>query len=260
MIGKTAEVVGKAWFKALLYAFLIFSVYPLYTKGLSFVLSARNHSSDTQVISNKIKETDGFTRVAWFPEKNPTSFHINEKQALDAKELVKLRPLSSLNVGSYDLFNYIHDPEFLSWYKFFGINYLVLGENPRIKDLNEEEKLNSEDIKNRVATVSGLIKKDWGVETPVYEVPDSYPRMMTTEKMLGIVGPDNLSITPEKALPAIYFEDGKFDPSNLQGISPDALSLIFNGDVIKWSAIPSSPLTMSCRYDVLFASFIVSIR
>lgn len=227
LIGKAVEAVDKAWFKVLVYGFLIFLIYPVYTRGLNFVLSGRDHGTHVKTISEKISQAEGFTRTAWFPEKNPTAFHTDEKQTLDAKDLVNLRPLAALSVGDYDLFNYIHNPEFISWYKFFGIDYLVLGENPRIKDLSEEEKLNSQDLRDRVATVSGLLKKDWTENNPVYEISGAYPRIFTAEKVLGVIGSD-VSVTPEMGVPVIYFEDGKFDPANLQGLSPDSLTLVFN--------------------------------
>ena len=232
LIGRTTDKVKRPVFQLVVYAYLLFLVYPAISGNLNFVLSDRRHSGDFQVIKEKLADESGFFRTVWFPARHPLSFHTENKPALDAKDLVNKRPFASMNVGSFDLFNFMHNERFLDWFDLLGVKYLIFSGDPRTVQLNEEQLETWNDLLARTATVSGLLRKDWGTSIPVYENPATLPRIFTVNKLIAVIGGDDIYENEEigslsdKAF--VFFEDGKFDPGSLAGIASESAFLVFN--------------------------------
>ncbi len=143
--------------------------------------------------------------------------------ALDGKELVKLLPFASMNVGE-DPFNFINKGEFVDDFKTLGIRYLILSGNPREIVKTPEEAKNWDSLLTLVGKTKGLDKLNWGTEFPVYEIPDSYPHVFSVNKLIGVIGAP-LSMK----YPSINFEDGIFDASILKDLDPNSFAFYFNG-------------------------------
>lgn len=206
-------------------ALLIF-VYPAFLSNLNFVLSNRTSDKNILEVNEFLSDSDGQFRIAWFPEKYPIAYDSWEKQSLDAKQLVDLRPLANLNGGDYDRFNYIHKEGFIDWYRLFGIKYAVLSGDSRIVQLNEQQQKDWDDLNSLISTNSALIRNDQ-FETPVYEVEDIKPRIMASDQ--AIISLDS-SDTMSANIPMIFPEDGLFDPQNLQDVASESASLYFGDE------------------------------
>lgn len=210
----------------LVFFYLIFLVAPAILGNMRGVLSGRGFPQDIKIIADKFSGKSGFFRTLWFPERHPLAFHTEEKVALDAKELINLRPFASLNVGTFDRFNFLHNESYVDLLKFFGIKYLVFSGEQR-KTLTMEEKKDWNNLLQLVSTSPAVVRKDWGINFPVYEVEQPYSRIFTTDKLLVVIGPDDI-YDKIGGKPAVFVEDGKFNIKNLEDISGDAAVLIFN--------------------------------
>lgn len=217
------------------YAYLLFLIHPALLGGLNGVLSGRELPHDFKVIYENLRENSSFFRTAWFPERHPFGFHTEGKQALDAKRLLEERPFASLNVGTYDAFNFVHDSSFLEWFDLLGIKYLVFSGDPRTFQLNEMQQQDWNNLLTLTASTSGLLKEDWGVSFPVYSLVDTKPHIFSVDKLIAVIGSEdiyqklkekdkNFSVGNQAF---VFLEDGKFDPRNLQGIASQSAILVF---------------------------------
>ncbi len=222
LIGMTLEKFKSKFFSLLVYVYLLFLLYPALLGDLNGVLAIRSLPKDFKIIQEQMARDEGFFRTAWFPEKHPFSFQTSEKPALDAKNLVGEWPFAVMNTGSFDRFNFMHNREFLEWFDLLGIKYLVFSGDPRTVQLAEEEEKLWHDLLGRVATTSGLVKVDWEIDSPVYGLAETRPRIFGVDKLFAVVG------SSVGVLPSVYFEDGRLDPKNLEGIASESAVLVFN--------------------------------
>ena len=220
----------------LIFTYLLFLVYPALIGNMNGVLRGREFPKDIQVVADKISIENGFLRTVWFPERHPLGFNSERKPALDAKTLVNLRPFASLNVGTSDRFNFLHNKQFLDWLDIFGVRYLVFSGDTH-KVLSDEEKEKDWDrLLSLVESVDGLDRVSWNKSFPVYQTKDSKPRIFAVDKVFAVVGGDDIY---QKLIDVgnqfsignqgfVFFEDGKFDPRSLQRFTPESVVLVFN--------------------------------
>lgn len=209
------------------YLFLLLLIWPALSGKLNFNLSNRRAGNDFEIIYGKLKDQPGFFRTLWFPEKHPLAFETLNKPALNARELVAKRPFAYLN-ASEDVFNFLNNPKFVDWFRVLGIKYLFLSGDTRNISPTEKDFKDWETITALIEKTPGLIKVDWRTSFPVYEVPSLLPKSYVVDKLIAIVGPELTSGT-KSTTPAIYFEDGKWNPAQLNGKSENSLKILFNG-------------------------------
>jgi len=181
LIGLAAEKFKGKWTTLIIYIYLLFLVFPAVVGNLNFVLSNRTHSTDLDKIYKNLKKESGFFRTAWFPEQHPLAFQAEEMPALNAKDLVNYRPFTTMNTGSFDKFNFLHNPDFIDWFQALGIRHLIFSGNQRVVGLSNEEQVLWDDLLERTATTSGLIEEDWDTQTPIYSVVETRPQMYAIE-------------------------------------------------------------------------------
>lgn len=236
LIGTTAEKLKPRILAiSLVFGYLIFLIYPALLGELNGVLSSRKFPSDLVIIYDKLKKDPGLFRTVWFPERHPLGFHTEEKPALDAKKLIDKRPFAALNVGTYDVFNFMHDSQFLDWFNLLGIKYLVFPGDPRNQQLSIDEQKDWDDLLKLTVITSGLVKQDWPTTFPVYQNPNVHPKIFSVDKLFLVVGGDDIyqkikEVSAEFAIGNqgfVFFEDGKFDP-NYNAFPDDSAVLIFN--------------------------------
>lgn len=220
------------------YFYFLFLIYPALQGKLNWVLSSKIPTNDFQKIYTHLKDKDGFFKTAWFPERNPLAFQTEEKPALDANLLVDERPFASLNVGTFDRFNFVHDSQFLDWFDLLGIKYLIFTGNQRQTILDEGQKKDWDDLLELVGNSKGLEKIDWGTTFPIFKIPEVKPRIFAVDKLIVVIGGDDIYGKLKKADPNfsvgnqgfIFLEDGKSDPKYLEGIVPESAILVFNNE------------------------------
>ncbi len=214
------------WFVfSAVYLYLLILIFPAIVGTMNFNLSARNGSSDDQIIYEHLRQESDDFRTLRFNEKPQTAFETANKPALSADQLTTFRPFASINEGE-DAYNFLNNPNFIDWLRVFGVRYVILSGNPRniyptqtdIKNWSEENKL--------ISQASGLIRQDWGTQDPVFRIDNIRPATYSTQKLALVVGADLPS--SEKMPGAVYAEDGKFDPTVLTAINPNSLKIIFN--------------------------------
>lgn len=218
-----------------LYSLLLLTVYPSIIGNMQFNLSSRKPDSEIIDISNNFQLVDGDKKVAWVPERNPYSIHYTNNQAFDGKSLVQMRPFAARNAGSYDNFNFLHSDLSFDFLRLIGITNIVLSDNPRIVTKNEQETRDWNDLNERIATISGKLKKI-SEDKPVFEILNPYPKFYSTQKLAVIVGSDNIfekirNIDSSFEIGNVAFsfvEDGIFSISHLPKIDPESIWLIFN--------------------------------
>ncbi len=118
LIGVTVEKINKKLFGVFVFVYILFLVVPVFTGKLNGVLGKNPNLSDYQKIYNLFLRDTGTFRDAWFNEKSPFAYHTEQKQALDAKDLVNYRPFASMNAGTGDHFNFINNKSYLDRKKF----------------------------------------------------------------------------------------------------------------------------------------------
>ncbi len=207
------------------YIYILFLVYPGLIGKMNFVLSNRPQPSGYERIYEKLKADNGFYRSVWFPERHPMTYETDANPALDARDLVRFWPFASLN-ASEDVFNFLNNENFIEWLRVLGVRNLILSDNPREISKSTEDKKSWDTILRLVDGNKNLTKTDWGVGVPIYTIEKSYPRFYTVDTLTIVVG-SFLSERPR--VPAVYLEDGKWNPKILQGKDPASVKIFFNG-------------------------------
>jgi hypothetical protein len=223
LIGETVEKVNSHKFtKVILYLLLLFLIWPALSGKMNFNLSERRLNDDMNKVYLSLQNEDGSYNTLWFPEKHPMVYETFNKPALDARDLIKINTISSINV-SEDPFNFLNDVNFPKKLAKLGIKYIFLSGDPR-------NIYPSEDDLKRWSTVSKLISNNpnlkpvnWNTSFQIFEVSDFLPKFYKVHDLIGVVGPHLSS-----DMPAIYFEDGKFDPMFLENKDSNSAKLLFN--------------------------------
>lgn len=239
LVGLTIESVGKRISSKVVlltpYAYLLFLLHPAFTGGLNGVLASRAFPQDFEIIHQKLTQEESFFRTAWFPERPPLAFHSEGKPALDAKRLVDERSFATLNAGTFDAFNFLHNDQAVDWLGLLGVKYVMLSGNPRKVQLDVEEQKDWDNLLSLVDT-RGLKKIDWGTSFPVYRVSETKPRIFATNKLVAVVGADDIYERLKKGNDKfsignqglVFFEDGKFNPRSIEKVAPESVVLVLN--------------------------------
>lgn len=245
LIGMNVKYLRDKWQKfgwfgvAAVYVYLLFLIYPALlgppAGGLNGVLTQKFLPEDFKIVRDKLTKENDFFRTSWFPERHPFGFHTEGKSALNARNLVNERPFAALNVGN-DPFNFMHKQEFVDWFDLLGIKYLIFSGDPRKLTWNDDERKGWDDLLQLTATTSGILKQDWNTGFPIYSLRDAKPRIFATDKLIAIVGSDDIygKIREDRGdfsvgnQAFVFFEDGKFEPRNLQGTASQSAVLVFN--------------------------------
>jgi len=226
LIGQSVEKLSLRFRAAPIFAygFLLVLIPSALFGKMNFVLSKRQASSDLQKIYENLKEDGDESRAAWIPTVHPLTFETQEKQSIDGVDLVEQDPMARMNTGSFDRFNFFHNDSFVDWFKTLGIKYLILSGNPRVVKLGEEEEKLWSGLRQTTATASGLVKKDWRTDADVYEIEGINPSVYAVEQLYAVVGPP----VSDQPVAAVYFEDGKLDPTDLERLASQSASIVFN--------------------------------
>lgn len=211
------------------YALLLLCVWQAVLGKLHFVLSHKTYSSELDNVNETISHPSDFARTAWFPERHPLAYQTAQSPALDARQIVNLAPLAVLNAGSFDSFNFMHQTDFIEWFRVFGIKHLVFSGNQRVVSLSSEEERLWSNLLNLVAESS--LTNIGSENLPVYEVGETRPQIYSLPTMLAVVGPQlTIGEYPELTNYAVsYFEDGKLDPKLFNGLAAKSTKIVFNG-------------------------------
>ncbi len=229
LIGETVDVLKTKIkiFPVLVYLYLLFLIYPGLLGKLNFNLGDRKVENSFETIYQKLNSDSGNFRALWFPEKHPLAFEVSKKVAISARDLVLLKSFASMN-ASNDAFNFLNSPKYADWLKVLGVKYLFLPGDARNINPTEEESKDWQTILTLVEKTPGVKKLDWGLSFPAYEISGIYPEFYSVKQLIGVVGPA-LSANTYPPIPTLYFEDGKLNPSLLNGKSEDSLKIYFNG-------------------------------
>ena len=228
LIGRAVEKFNHVIVRIVVYLFILFLIYPVLLGKMNFVLSSRIHSDDLQKIYENLKADKSFYQTVWFPEKYPISYETVDHPAVNAKDLAGFRPFASFNAGE-DVFNFLNNKDFPEWFKVLGIKYLILSDNPRQVTKSEKDQKDWNTITSLIDKNENLEKLDWGTSVPVYRVKgDTHPKFYAVDRLILVVGPE-LPVTEHRSLATVYSDDGKWDPSLLQGKSKDSVKILFNG-------------------------------
>lgn len=225
LIGETVNVLRQKVkiFPILVYIYLLFLIHPVFLGNLNFILGKRKTDNSFINIYQNLNSDFGYFKTLWFPEKHPLTFEVTKKSAIAARDLVLLQPLAFMN-KSNDIFNYLNNSKYVEWLKVLGIKYIFLPGDARNIYPTKEETKDWQNILSLIDKSQGLKKLDWGLSFPAYEIDNVYPESYLVEKLIGVVGP-----MLDDTIPAIYFEDGKFDPDLFDGKNSDSLKIYFNG-------------------------------
>lgn len=240
LIGRSIEYLQKSSKKIFIpivaYFYILLLIFPAILGNLNGVLGKNPDLLNFQNLSQFIKSQDGFLRDTWFIEKSPFAYHTENKQALDAKDLVNFRPFASMNAGTGDRFNFMNNKSYLDFFDLLGIKYLILNGNPRIKTLDENDTKDWNRLINIVNNDNRLTKLNIGTTFQVFETPNVHPREFFVDKTFIVIGGDdiyrkllvldnNFSVGNQGFL---FPEDGKFDLASLENIASTSAILIFN--------------------------------
>ncbi|KKU10553.1 MAG: hypothetical protein UX13_C0009G0015 [Candidatus Woesebacteria bacterium GW2011_GWB1_45_5] len=221
LIGRTVEAFPKIKIPAYLY--ILFLISPAISGKLNFLLSAHTPDPSYKTVYEELKKDGSEFRTVWFTRKHPLSYETKGKPAIDAGDLASFRPFAAMN-ASEDVFNFLNNPEFTVWLKVLGIKYVFLNGDARNILPTEKDNENWGIITWLVGQSEGLDKKSWGTSFEAFEVPGVFPKTFYADKLFAVVGQDLTGTAP-----AVYFEDGKWDPGTLKDKDPGSVDIIFNG-------------------------------
>lgn len=216
------------------YIYLLLLISPALLGKMNFNLSNRQQNSDLQKIYENLKSDNSFYaggasfayRTVWFPEKHPLTFETTDRPAIDARDLATFWPFAYMNAGE-DVFNFLNNEDLVETFRVLGIKYLVMSDNPREISKNEKDKKDWDTIQGLVSSNQGLEKMDWSTKIPVYKLKDDvYPQFYAVKKLVGVIG-SQLQATSYQ-LPTVYFEDGRLNFTDLEGLDANSVSLVFN--------------------------------
>lgn len=243
LIGATAESLNsifknrflKGSMLAVIYIYLIFLVHPAILGRFSGALAQREVPKDFQTVYQEILSEPGFFRTLWFPERHPFAFFQEAKPSVNAKQLVDLRPFASLNTGTFNRVNFLHNPLSIDLFNTLGVKYLIFSGDFR-KALNQEEREEWKELLSLVDRMPGLTRVSWNTSMPIYELLSPKPRVFTVDKLLVVLGSDNIyrkirGYDPNFSLgnqAFLFLEDGKSDPLDLLDINPKSFVLVLN--------------------------------
>jgi len=228
LVAKTVERVNRRNFSIFVFSYVLVTIFPALTGDLNFVLSSRKHSQDIVVISEKLSQGGG-SRTAWFPEHHPLSLHTENNQAIDGADLVNFRPFALVNAGSFDRFNFLHSSNTVDWLRTFGVTHLVFSGNQRVVGQTDEQQNLWQTLLETVGNLDDLERLDWGVEMPVYKVPDPVDQVRSLGSLVALVGSDRF-VEERDVLQEgyVYLEDELSDPRVFDGLAEDALTIFLN--------------------------------
>lgn len=207
------------------------TIFPAIEGQMNGVLKPRSVGDEYKSIASLVaRETVSF-RSLWFPERHPFGFESSRHPAVDAKLLVTKRPFASINIGT-DPYNFLNNrlmPDFLG---ILGIKYLILSGDFRNLHPNEEDKKNWDEIV-RLVQSNPKFKVERISTVPILENTRVRPRIFATDKLVAVVGSDDIyKILESEGLSTVFnqaflfFEDGKFNPRDL--ISSSNVVVVLN--------------------------------
>lgn len=215
-----------------IYIYLLFLIYPAILGQLSGVLGSQK-DDDFLKIYQQLRKDNGFFRTLWFPEHPSLAFFDWEKSALSANLLYLERPFASMIEGEYDLFYFLHSDRLNQWLRLSGIKYIFFPESERKKIWTPQDRIERTQFLNFVSTNSAFEKLNWQTSFPSYQVKDNMPHIFGQEKILVVLGGENIYQNLIK-LPGfdlnkqgtIFLEDGAVNPKDLNFLNPQNSILI----------------------------------
>lgn len=223
----------KYFWLTLIYIFLLITIYPAFSGGLTGALGNLPDINEYQNIYQLIKNNGDF-RSLWFNEKPSMGFADWDHPPVSANSLFKERPFASIILGDYDLFYFLHNRNISNWFELLGIKYVFYPPNQREKSLTPKEKIERTIFEDFISRVSGLTKVNLPVSFPVYQTQEPQSKIFAHPKALFVIGGDEIyqklfklkNFELEKA-PLIFLESCKFDVSSILTFKPDTFALVY---------------------------------
>ncbi len=228
LLAKTINGFKSRAFTFIVYLYLLLLIFPALSGNLNGVLAGIKFDENYKKIYQNLKADNSFFRTIWFPERPPLGFSASGKEGLSASELYKEMPFAMMISGTYDQFNFLHDPKLSSWFKVLGIKYAFFPEPPRQKTKTEIDLNNRKQFLEFINTL-GFKKLDWGTDFPVYEVSKPRDKIIGFKKILIIIGDANFydNFDFSKA-PTLFVEDGLTNPDKLLTLPDNSAILVFS--------------------------------
>lgn len=216
------------------YLYLSLLIHPAILGKLSGNLGQNYKSDYFEKIYQNLKGQEDFFRTLWFDEKPQQAFSSWNHPSISAINLFQERPFASMIEGSYDLYNFLHNPQLSQWFDLLGIKYVFYPENERKKIRNDKDLRNRQLFLRFVDSLSGFSKKNWDTNFPIYQTTTFKPHIFGQNKVFLILGGEeiyeklfsvqNFSLAAQGL---IFLEDGKFDPNQLFSLDSKSAQLIF---------------------------------
>lgn len=221
----------------IIYLTLILTVYPALNGNLSGVLGKKPDTSGFYEIFRLIKDGNSSFRTLWFSERPSLGFSDWNHPAVSANSLFKERPFASMIDGEYDLFGFLHNKNISDWYELLGIKYIFYPPNTREKSSTKKELLERKQFGDFASKIPNVKKINLPIDFPVYETVNPIPKIFAQEKILFVIGGDdvykNLFEFNNFALEKnglIFLESCKFDPDRIFTLKPESFGLITTDD------------------------------
>ncbi len=246
LVSTTVELINNRFSKkisiiifAMSYLYLLFLVSPVILGQMNGVLGKPIYNKDQILISEKIKSEESF-RTVWFNEKPQVAYADWQHPALSGNTLYQERPFASMNIGGFDLDNFLYDKNFPKWLDLLGVKYIFLPGNPRLKVLSSEELNRQKTILNWVENNLYLEKLDWQTNFPVFKNKDIKPKLFVQEKLVLVLGGeevyDNLLNLTNFSLANqgfVFLEEGRANLKEVATLPKDSVIILLNDKSIQ---------------------------
>ena len=222
---------------SLIYLAILLTIYPAFAGNLSGVLGRSPDKTDFYKISELIQSEGYAFRTLWFRERPSLGYADWSHPALSANSLFQDRPFASMIDGDYDLFGFLHDGHISDWYELLGIKYIFYPPYERQKTPTKKELAERKIFENFISKIPGLGKINSSLSFPGYETGDPQPRIYIQEKILFLVGGEEIykklfafkNFALEKS-GMVFLESCKLNPEVIFKIKPQTFGLVLTDD------------------------------
>ena len=214
--------------------FLLLLIVPAMTGKLSGLFASE--PTDIKVyndINKVVASQPSPYRFLFFPERPAYISETYPGEILNANQLYKVRPFTTLIEGSYDKFFFLWDPVFPKLLDFTGVKNIFFSPDLRKKTYTDKELEEREEFLLKVSEQPfGEILSDYPF--PVFQRENLTPRFFSVEKIVLVFGQDDIygrlfakGDLRLDEFPIIFAEDGTWPIENLLEVDRDSLSIIF---------------------------------
>lgn len=187
-------ILNPGFFVLLFTFYFLLLVRPVWLGKMTGTFSQPVYQDEFHKVNKIIEKDPNFGRVFWIPTKAPLGFSSPTHPSVEASRLYQKKPFASGVVGSYEIFNFLREADFIGEiFDIAGIKYIAYP----FQDTRREE-LKQDNIDYYYAFLDQLNNLPWIEEqlsedpVPLLKVKNSQDHFFLTKNTFLVVGSDGI--------------------------------------------------------------------